>query len=180
MNTYLKVITWKIRWFEWIIHPLFWPYGSPLISYSITVWFASNIIRPMHDTCQTYWTWCLEDTANIDLDSISFMCKIKIPQNKRVSLFLVLHIYKYIFVFYYILGITIFKIFIWGGISLDIWWIYGWKFSFTGTCEQSLYGISNLIYNDIPPQMKILNMVIYEGWSESSRKIVAISTSFDQ
>ena len=39
VNTYLKVITWKIRFFELFIHPLFWLYGSPFISYSFMVWF---------------------------------------------------------------------------------------------------------------------------------------------
>ena len=37
VNTYLKVVNWKICSFEWFIHPLFWLYGSPLISYSVTV-----------------------------------------------------------------------------------------------------------------------------------------------
>ena len=36
---FLKVIFWKIRSFKWFFHPLFWLYGSLLISYSFTVWF---------------------------------------------------------------------------------------------------------------------------------------------
>ena len=33
------VITWNIRSFVWLFNPLFWLYGLPLISYSVTVWF---------------------------------------------------------------------------------------------------------------------------------------------
>ena len=47
MNTYLKVIIWKICLFEWIIIPLFWLYGSPLI-YTLSRYnFRSNVIRPI-------------------------------------------------------------------------------------------------------------------------------------
>ena len=39
----------------------------------------------------------MEVTPDIDLESISFMCKIKnIPQNERVPLFLVIRIFKQI------------------------------------------------------------------------------------
>ena len=38
--TYLKVMHYLENSLVWIfIHPLFWLYGSPLISYSVTVWF---------------------------------------------------------------------------------------------------------------------------------------------
>ena len=44
--------------------------------------------------------------------------------------------------------ITVFKMFIWGGISLVIWF------------EISFYKTSDHIINDIPPQIKILSMFI--------------------
>ena len=54
------------------------------------------------------------------------------------------------------LGITVFKIFIWGDISLDIWWEI--KF-YRDTRAESLNVISDRISDNIPPQLKILNMV---------------------
>ena len=50
-----------------------------------------------------------------------------------------------------------FKIFIWGGISLDIWSEI--LFNVDAGAEP-LNVISEHIYDNIPPQMKILNMVI--------------------
>ena len=34
-----EYLFFKNRSFEWVIHPLFWLYASPLISYSVMVWF---------------------------------------------------------------------------------------------------------------------------------------------
>ena len=61
------------------------------------------------------------------------------------------------------MGITIFKIFIWGDIS----WIYVQKSRFTApltpgrkTKILSAYPTIDRIFNDIPTQMKTLNTVI--------------------
>ena len=55
------------------------------------------------------------------------------------------------------MGIIIFKIFIWGGVSSVLWS----EITFDGSADALP---SNKIYdhktNDIPPQMKILNTVI--------------------
>ena len=53
--------------------------------------------------------------------------------------------------------ISIFKIFIWGGILLDI----RWEITFYGSALGSPSNlISDRISDDIPPQMKILNTII--------------------
>ena len=50
------------------------------------------------------------------------------------------------------MGITIFKIFIVGGISSDI----SWEIMFYGSARKSMYNIiSDLISDDIPRQMKV-------------------------
>ena len=55
------------------------------------------------------------------------------------------------------MGITIFKIWIWGGISSDI----GSEITFYDDAGAELFNvISECISDDIPPQMKILNTVI--------------------
>ena len=54
-------------------------------------------------------------------------------------------------------GITVFKIFIWGGTSLEIWLEIG---CYGDERVKPKNKISDLISNDIPPQMKILNMVV--------------------
>ena len=55
------------------------------------------------------------------------------------------------------MGITIFKMFIWGGMSSVIWS----EITFCGSADASLLKeTSDYITDDIPPQMNILNTVI--------------------